>query len=202
MPRTSSPSGRHLLRATGSWAPTALFMLALASGIPFNGMFLYVLSAPGVPRRAAASGAGQFFWFFSLLTIAGIMAGLALRSAGRAHRAEAPDPPRLRDDAAGLAANVTLNLLFGAPRRLGAAADRGVRLRLGADGAGRHADGARPAPDRRGMASSLQACIGSTNGIVAGAMRRCDVIPRWRWRSPRWLMMSIGPVAWCGSSRA
>ena len=48
--------------ATGSWARNPRFLLlALASGIPFNGMFLYVLSAPVFlgehlqPRRRRSS---------------------------------------------------------------------------------------------------------------------------------------------------
>jgi MFS transporter, DHA1 family, multidrug resistance protein len=48
--------------------------LVFASGVPFNGMFLYVLSAPvflGEHMRLAPT---QFFWFF-MLSISGIMGG-------------------------------------------------------------------------------------------------------------------------------
>jgi len=49
-------------------------LLALASGIPFNGMFLYVLSAPAFLGEHLALAPTQFFWFF-VLTISGIMGG-------------------------------------------------------------------------------------------------------------------------------
>ena len=59
-------------------------LLALASGIPFNGMFLYVLAAPEFLGTHLQLAPQQFFWFF-LLTIAGIMAGswFSGRSAGK-----------------------------------------------------------------------------------------------------------------------
>ena len=49
-------------------------LLALASGVPFNGMFLYVLSAPVFLGEHLALPPTQFFWFF-VLSIGGIMAG-------------------------------------------------------------------------------------------------------------------------------
>ena len=49
-------------------------LLALASGVPFNGMFLYVLSAPAFLGEHLALAPTQFFWFF-VLTIGGIMGG-------------------------------------------------------------------------------------------------------------------------------
>jgi DHA1 family bicyclomycin/chloramphenicol resistance-like MFS transporter len=49
-------------------------LLALASGIPFNGMFLYVLCAPEFLGTHLGLAPTQFFWFF-VLTIAGIMGG-------------------------------------------------------------------------------------------------------------------------------
>ena len=59
-------------------------LLALASGIPFNGMFLYVLSAPVFLGEHLGLAPTQFFWFF-MLTIAGIMGGAWCRGrlAGR-----------------------------------------------------------------------------------------------------------------------
>ena len=58
--------------------------LAFASGVPFNGMFLYVLSAPVFLGEHMKMGPTQFFWFF-MLTIGGIMGGawLSGRLAGR-----------------------------------------------------------------------------------------------------------------------
>ncbi|MCV5738682.1 hypothetical protein OFN56_42945, partial [Escherichia coli] len=45
-----------------------------ASGVPFNGMFLYVLSAPAFLGEHLQLRPTQFFWFF-VLTIGGIMGG-------------------------------------------------------------------------------------------------------------------------------
>ena len=49
-------------------------LLALASGVPCNGMFLYVLSAPVFLGEHLGLAPTQFFWFF-VLTIGGIMCG-------------------------------------------------------------------------------------------------------------------------------
>ena len=59
-------------------------LLALASGVPFNGMFLYVLSAPAFLGEHLGLGAGAVLLVL-LLTITGIMAGALLsgRLAGR-----------------------------------------------------------------------------------------------------------------------
>src|SRR5436190_5146357 len=76
---------RNLLRGYWEMGSSPRFlMLALASGIPFNGMFLYVLSAPVFLGDHLHLGPGQFFWFFTL-TITGIMGGawLSGRLAGR-----------------------------------------------------------------------------------------------------------------------
>jgi DHA1 family bicyclomycin/chloramphenicol resistance-like MFS transporter len=76
---------RHLL--AGYWqlgSDPRFVLLALASGIPFNGMFLYVLSAPVFLGTHLGLAPGQFFWFF-VLSIAGIMSGawVSGRMAGR-----------------------------------------------------------------------------------------------------------------------
>src|SRR4051794_15870457 len=66
---------KHLLR--GYWdlcSDPRFLLLALASGVPFNGMFLYVLAAPAFLGEHLLLAPTQFFWFF-LLTIGGIMAG-------------------------------------------------------------------------------------------------------------------------------
>lgn len=78
-------NARHLMR--GYWqlgSSPRFLLLALASGVPFNGMFLYVLAAPAFLGDLLALEPGQFFWFF-ILTIAGIMAGawLSGRLAGK-----------------------------------------------------------------------------------------------------------------------
>ena len=145
MPRTSSPS-RSATAARLLAAGLQPALLHACTGQRHSVQRHVPLRAvgAGVPRRAAASGLGQFFWFFTL-TIAGIMAGsfLSGRLAGRIkpkHQIRHGFVIMLLVSLT----NVTLNLLFGAAGLVGAAADRDLRLRLGADGAGGHADGARP----------------------------------------------------------
>jgi DHA1 family bicyclomycin/chloramphenicol resistance-like MFS transporter len=50
------------------------FLLALASGVPFNGLFLYILGAPAYLGEVLHLKPTQFFWFFAL-NIGGIMIG-------------------------------------------------------------------------------------------------------------------------------
>ncbi len=76
---------RHLL--AGYWqlgGDRRFVLLALSSGVPFNGMFLYVLSAPVFLGEHLHLLPQQFFVFF-LFTISGIMAGawVSGRVAGR-----------------------------------------------------------------------------------------------------------------------
>ena len=188
----------HLLR--GYWqlgSNPRFFMLALASGIPFNGMFLYVLSAPVFLGELLHLGPGQFFWFFTL-TITGIMGGAFLsgRLAGRIkpkHQIRHGFVIMLLVSLT----NVTLNLLFQpqawwalwpiAIFAFGWALMVPVITLMVLD----------LAPDRRGMASSLQACVGSVaNGIVAGVVAPLVMHSTVALAIASLLMMSIGVVAW------
>ena len=145
------------------------FLLALASGIPFNGMFLYVLSAPVFLGEHLGLPPEHFFWFF-MLTILGIMGGawVSGRVAGRV------SPKRqIRNGFAIMLGvgivNLIANLLFKAQVgwallpiclfAFGWAMMVPVVTLLVLD---LH-------PERRGMASSLQMFVGSSaNGVVAG----------------------------------
>jgi DHA1 family bicyclomycin/chloramphenicol resistance-like MFS transporter len=163
---------RHLLRGYWQLARSPRFlMLALASGVPFNGMFLYVLSAPVFLGEHMALAPSQFFWFFCL-TIGGIMAG-AWWSGFLAGRIKPKH--QIRNGffiMAGVSVlNVVLNLLFTpnvwwallpiAVFAFGWALMVPVVTLLVLD----------LVPERRGMASSVQACIGSlANGLVAGVV--------------------------------
>ena len=188
----------HLLR--GYWRLSSnprFFLLALASGIPFNGMFLYVLSTPVFLGEHLKLGPGQFFWFFTL-TIAGIMGGsfLSGRLAGRIkprHQIRHGFVIMLLVSLA----NVALNLLFDAQAwwalwpiaiyAFGWALMVPVITLMVLD----------LAPDRRGMASSLQACVGSiANGFVAGAIAPLVMHSTVALALASLLMMSIGIVAW------
>lgn len=75
----------HLMRGYWQMGASARFLaLALASSLPFNGMFLYVLSAPVWLGELLHLAPTDFFWFFSL-SVGGIMSGawLSGRLAGR-----------------------------------------------------------------------------------------------------------------------
>ncbi len=146
--------------------------LVLASGVPFNGMFLYVLSAPAWLGEHLGLAPTQFFWFF-LTTISGIMAGswTSGRLAGRL--------PRDRQASLGFVVmgsmavlNLVLNLAWPqapawvaiapvAAYAYGWALTMPVVTLMVID----------LVPTRRGMASSLQSCVGSAaNGVVAGVL--------------------------------
>jgi DHA1 family bicyclomycin/chloramphenicol resistance-like MFS transporter len=77
LPETLHASERQPFNArnlmSGYWSlgsDPRFFTLCLASGIPFNGMFLYVLSTPVFLGEILQLAPEQFFWFF-LLSIAG-----------------------------------------------------------------------------------------------------------------------------------
>ena len=171
--------------------------LAFASGVPFNGMFLYVLSAPVFLGDLLGLGPTEFFWFF-LSTISGIMGGAwwSGRLAGRL-------PPHrqirrgFRIMGAVSVLNVALNFVL--PPHAGWAIPLIALFAFGwalmvpvvtllvLD----------QAPDRRGMASSLQACIGSVaNALVAGAIAPLVMHSTRSLAVASLLMMGIGVVAW------
>jgi DHA1 family bicyclomycin/chloramphenicol resistance-like MFS transporter len=189
---------RHLMR--GYWdlcSDPRFLLLALASGVPFNGMFLYVLAAPAFLGDHLALAPTQFFWFF-LLTIGGIMAGAW--ASGRMAGKVAPKR-QIRDGFVIMLAtsllNVVANALFTphaawalwpiAVFAFGWALMVPVVTLLVLD---LH-------PERRGMASSLQAVIGSTaNGIVAGVIAPLVMHSTLALAATSILMMSVGLVAW------
>ena len=172
-------------------------LLALASGIPFNGMFLYVLSAPVFLGEVLHLAPQHFFWFF-LITIGGIMAGawVSGRVAGRI------TPKRqIRNGFVIMLCigvlNLVANLLFTAhvswalfPLGIfafGWAMMVPVVTLLVLD----------LYPERRGMASSLQSFIGSlANAIVAGAISPLVMHSAVALAAASICMMGIGLVAW------
>ena len=189
---------RNLMR--GYWmlgSSPRFLMLALASGVPFNGMFLYVLSAPVFLGDLLRLGPGEFFWFFCL-TIGGIMGGawLSGRLAGRTAQKQQIRYGFIIMFAVSLL-NVTLNLLFTAEAwwalfpiavfAFGWALMVPVVTLMVLD----------LVPDRRGMASSLQAFIGAgANGIVAGAIAPLVMHSAVALAVTSLAMMSVGLVAW------
>ena len=172
-------------------------LLALASGVPFNGMFLYVLSAPVFLGEHLGLAPTQFFWFFAL-TISGIMCGawVSGHMAGRL----APKQQIKYGFAIMLLIgliNLGANLLFKAhvvwallPLAVfsfGWAMMVPVVTLLVLD---LH-------PARRGMASSLQAFIASiANGLVAGVIAPLVMHSTVLMAATSLGMMGVGLFAW------
>ncbi|MDA8521800.1 multidrug effflux MFS transporter [Acidovorax sp. NCPPB 4044] len=191
-------NARHLLQ--GYWelgSSPRFLLLALASGVPFNGMFLYVLSAPAFLGDHLHLAPTQFFWFF-IFTISGIMGGawVSGRLAGRI----APKR-QIRHGFVIMfvmsVVNVAANSLFTAhvswalaPIAIfafGWALMVPVVTLLVLD---LH-------PERRGMASSLQAFVGSTaNGIVAGIVAPLVMHSTLLLACASLAMMSVGTLSW------
>ncbi|MBO9677613.1 MAG: multidrug effflux MFS transporter [Acidovorax sp.] len=204
LPESLPPDARqpfnvpHLLR--GYWqlcSSPRFLLLALASGVPFNGMFLYVLAAPAFLGEHLGLAPTQFFWFF-VMTISGIMGGawLSGRLAGRI----APKR-QIRHgflimfvtSVVNLGANllvpahVSWALLPIALFAFGWALMVPVVTLLVLD---LH-------PDRRGMASSLQAVVGSTaNGLVAGVIAPLAMHSTALLATTSLLLMFVGLGAW------
>ncbi len=185
---------------SGYWSLASdprFFTLCLASGIPFNGMFLYVLSTPVFLGEVLQLAPEQFFWFF-VLSIAGIMSGAYLsgRMAGRVKPSR-----QIRYGFLIMAAvsvlNLGLNLLFEANAwwallpiaiySFGWAMMVPVVTLLVLD----------LVPERRGMASSFQACVGSVaNGLVAGVIAPLVMHSAVGLAATSLGLMSIGIVSW------
>ncbi|MDZ4161665.1 MAG: multidrug effflux MFS transporter [Burkholderiales bacterium] len=189
---------RHLL--AGYWqlgSDPRFVLLALASGIPFNGMFLYVLSAPMFLGTHLGLAPGQFFWFF-VLSIAGIMSGawVSGRMAGRMR-------PKRQIRAGFLVmlcigvVNVAANAVWTAhvawsvwPVAIfafGWALMVPVVTLLVLD---LH-------PERRGMASSLQMFVSAAaNGVVAGVVAPLVMHSTLALAAASLAMMGVGLLAW------
>ncbi len=191
-------NARHLMQ--GYWqlgSSPRFLLLALASGVPFNGMFLYVLAAPAFLGEHLQLAPTHFFWFF-ILTISGIMGGawLSGRLAGRiAPKRQIRHGFVIMFSMAliNLAANalftphVSWALLPIAVFAFGWALMVPVVTLLVLD---LH-------PERRGMASSLQAFVGSTaNGVVAGVIAPLVMHSTPLLASASLLMLCVGLLAW------
>jgi DHA1 family bicyclomycin/chloramphenicol resistance-like MFS transporter len=172
-------------------------LLALASGVPFNGMFLYVLSAPVFLGQHLGLAPTQFFWFF-VLSIGGIMTGAWV--SGRMAGKLAPKQQIKYGFSVMLLIamlNLVVNLLFKAhvswaliPLAIfafGWAMMVPVVTLLVLD---LH-------PERRGMASSLQAFIASmANGLVAGVIAPLVMDSTVSMAAASLAMMGVGLIAW------
>jgi MFS transporter, DHA1 family, multidrug resistance protein len=189
---------RHLMRGYWQLGSSPRFLaLALASGVPFNGMFLYVLSAPVWLGEHLKLAPTQFFWFF-VVTIAGIMGGAwwSGRLAGRVM------PKQQIRYGFGIMlgaslVNVALNALFPphvawamwpvAVFAFGWSLMVPVVTLLVLD----------LVPERRGMASSVQSFVGAVaNGFVAGVISPLVMHSTAGLALASALMMGVGLVAW------
>jgi len=204
LPETLHLSQRQPLRLSnllqGYWQlgrDPRFLLLALASGVPFNGMFLYVMSAPVFLGEHLALAPTQFFWFF-ILTISGIMGGawLSGRVAG-----VLPPKTQVRNGFVVMllmaAANLLANLLFKAQvgwalfpiaiYAFGWAMMVPVITLLVLD---LH-------PERRGMASSLQSFVASTaNGLVAGLLAPLVMYSTVLLAASSLALLGLGLLAW------
>ena len=204
LPESLHPSQRqpfeagHLLKGYLELGLHPKFLLlALASGIPFNGMFLYVLSAPTFLGEHLGLAPTQFFWFF-VCTISGIMGGawLSGRLAGRiapARQIRIGFAIMLTVSLLNLAANVVFQAdvrwaLFPiALYALGWAMLTPVVTLMVLD----------LFPARRGMAASLQAFVASAaNGIVAGVIAPMVMHSTVALAFAALLLMLTGLLAW------
>jgi DHA1 family bicyclomycin/chloramphenicol resistance-like MFS transporter len=189
---------RHLMRGYWELGASARFvLLALASGVPFNGMFLYVLGAPAFLGDHLGLAPTEFFWFF-LLTISGIMSGAWL--SGRLAGKIAPKRQIRHGFVIMLLTsvlNLLANLLFPAHASwallpiavfaFGWALMVPVVTLLVLD----------LYPARRGMASSLQAFVGSVaNGTVAGVLVPLVMHSTVLMALSSLLMMGVGLASW------
>ena len=189
---------KHLMRGYRQLGSSPRFvLLAFASGVPFNGMFLYVLAAPAFLGEHLQLQPTEFFWFF-MLTIAGIMSGAWL--SGRLAGKVAPKVQirhgfviMLSVSVINLAANyffkahVSWAMIPIALFAFGWALMVPVVTLLVLD----------LYPERRGMASSLQAVIGSTaNGLVAGLLAPLVMHSTVALAAASLGMLCIGLVAW------
>ena len=179
-------------------ANARFFALCLASGVPFNGMFLYVLSAPAWLGGHLKLAPTEFFWFFCL-SIGGIMAGAWL-SGRMAGRVEPRSQIRRGLNIMVLATllNLALNLTLAVPQwwwalppvalfSFGWALMVPVVTIKVLD----------LAPDRRGLASSLQAFVGSVaNGLVAGVIAPLVMHSTVALALTSAAFLGIGLVAW------
>jgi DHA1 family bicyclomycin/chloramphenicol resistance-like MFS transporter len=188
----------HLLRGYVQLLRNPRFVaLVFASGVPFNGMFLYVLSAPVWLGEHLHLAPQHFFWFF-VLSIGGIMGGawLSGRLAGRIKPRHQIRHGFLIMLVTSLV-NVALNLLLPphvawallpvAVFSFGWALMVPVVTLMALD----------QLPDRRGMASSVQSCVGSlANAAVAGVVAPLVMHSTLALALTSLGMMCVGMVAW------
>lgn len=191
-------NARNLLIGYRQMGSSARFMtLVLASGIPFNGMFLYVLSAPVFAGEHLGLAPQQFFWLF-LCTIGGIMGGAwwSGRLAGKL--------PPMRQIRRGFRIMLTVSLVNVAANAIWPAQAWWALPLIGLFSLGwalmvpvvtlMVLD---LVPERRGMASSFQSAIAAAaNALVAGLLAPLVMHSTLALAIASLGLMGIGLVAW------
>jgi DHA1 family bicyclomycin/chloramphenicol resistance-like MFS transporter len=203
LPETLPPAQRRpfhpldLLQGYARLGGSARFLtLVLAGAVPFNGMFIYVLSAPAWLGGVLHLAPTQYFWFFAL-TVSGVMAGgwWSGRLAGRV-----PPLQQIKRGFVVMGLATGLNLLVQTlpPHPLWALPPvsmyaMGWSLMM-------------PAitllaldqvPERRGMASSVQSFLASVaNALVAGVLSPLVMHSAWALAMAAAGMWLVGLAAW------
>jgi MFS transporter, DHA1 family, multidrug resistance protein len=187
-----------LLRGYWQMGTSGRFLaLVFASGVPFNGLFVYVLSSPAWLGDHLRLAPTQFFWFF-LMSVSGIMGGAwwSGRLAGRL-------PPHrqirrgFRIMVSSTVANIVLNAVF-EPHPAWAL----IPVSLFAFGWSLMVPVVTllvldQVPERRGMASSVQAFVGAiANAFVAGVISPAVMHSALALALASAGMLLIGLVAW------
>ena len=204
LPESLHPDQRHplglkpLMQGYAQLARDPRFLaLALSSGVPFNGMFIYVLAGPAWLGDHLHLQPTEFYWFF-MVSVVGMTAGAAL-SGKLAGRMKAHQQIMLGFGVMG--ASTLVNVLLNATWQpsvswalfpvgvyffgwsLSAPAVTLLLLDL--------------VPERRGMASSMQSFIGSTgNGLVAGVLVPLVMHSPFTLALGSAAMLMIGALAW------
>ncbi len=172
-------------------------MLAVSSSLPFNGVFIYILAAPAFLGEILGLAPTQFFWFF-LSTVIGVMLG-ATTSGRLAGRIEPRVQVRVGFAIMALMGmiNVVANSLLLAHPSWAIAPIAIFMMGWSL---------ATPAitllvldlfPERRGMASSLQAFVGSMiNAVVAGMIVPLVMHSALGLASASLTMLLIGLLCW------
>jgi MFS transporter, DHA1 family, multidrug resistance protein len=180
LPERQPFEARNLLRGYAQLLRNPRFLaLVLASGIPFNGMFMYVLAAPVFLGEHLRLAPTQFFWFF-MLTVSGIMAGAwcSGRLAGRIKPQH-----QIRHGLLIMLVTAVVNVGLHAALPVGAVGSHPALALLAMLPVAVFAFGwslqvpvvtllaLDQVPERRGMASSIQSCLSSlANAAVAGVV--------------------------------
>ena len=204
LPETLDPPARqplevgNLMRGYRELLRNPRFVaLVFASGVPFNGMFLYVLAAPVFLGEHLKLAPTQFFWFF-MLSVGGIMSGAYLsgRLAGRIkprHQIRHGFVIMLATSVLNVVLNLFLpphvawSLLPIAVFSFGWALMVPVVTLMALD----------QVPERRGMSSSVQACVGSlVNAGVAGVLVPLVMHSALALAITSFGMLGVGLLAW------